>query len=95
MFGIGIHEEEIRTIKMQQSGGLLLTPVQTLVAPPICESPRVHQTKGPPLAVFLFGIGIHEEEIRTIKTQQSGGLLLTPVQTLVASPICESPRVHQ
>ena len=40
----GIHEEEIRTFKMQLSGGQLLTPVRKLVATLICESPRVHQT---------------------------------------------------
>ncbi len=75
-----LHEqEEIRRIQSQHPGGVLLPPVQTLVASYIfarpgknaAESPADHQEPGNPTGVTRF---LHEqEEIRRIQSQHPGG----------------------
>ena len=83
----------VEPIAEQQSGGLLLTPVQTLVATSIlpaakCISMTLGSTKknDHPFGWSFFYQGI-QRGVEPIAEQQSGGLLLTPVQTLVATSI--------
>ena len=76
---------------MQYAGGILLTPVQTLVATLINEShyPPQKRESHPDRGGFFFFLLV-KNGIRTSEMQYAGGILLTPVQTLVATLIDES-----